>query len=57
MICESVTAATPPPDSRIAARAWSPRAGLPMRIAVATVSGRATTAPSTSGAAPEAWKP
>ena len=32
-------------------------AGLPIRIALATVSGCATGAPWTSGAAPSAWKP
>src|SRR4029078_8445184 len=32
-------------------------AGLPIRIAVATVSGLSTGRPSTSGAAPSAWNP
>ena len=40
-----------------AAIASSQRAGLPMRIALATVSGFSTRWPSTSGAAPAAWKP
>ena len=37
--------------------ASSHRAGLPMRMALAIVSGSATGAPRTSGAAPSAWKP
>ena len=37
--------------------ASSQRAGLPMRIALATVSGFSTRCPVTSGAAPCAWKP
>jgi hypothetical protein len=37
--------------------AWSQEAGLPMRIAVASVCGFRTGAPSTMGAEPEAWKP
>ena len=37
--------------------ASSQRAGLPIRIALATVSGFATGLPCTSGAAPSAWKP
>ena len=41
----------------IAPIASSQRAGLPMRIALATVSGSSTGAPCTSGAAPAAWKP
>ena len=32
-------------------------AGFPMRMAVATVSGRSTGCPSTIGAAPAAWNP
>jgi hypothetical protein len=44
-----------PRDSVTAAIASSQRAGLPMRIALATVSGFATGAPWTSGAAPAAW--
>ena len=40
-----------------ASRAPCQLAGLPMRIAVATVSGCSTTWPSTIGAAPAAWKP
>ena len=37
--------------------ASSQRAGLPIRIALATVSGCSTRSPRTSGAAPAAWKP
>ena len=37
--------------------ASSHRAGLPIRIALATVSGCSTGLPCTSGAAPAAWKP
>src|SRR6476619_5320513 len=37
--------------------ASSQRAGLPIRIAEAIVSGSATGSPCTSGAAPSAWKP
>ena len=44
-----------PCDAVIAAIASSQRAGLPMRIALATVSGFSTGAPYTSGAAPSAW--
>ena len=44
-------------DSSRAAIAWSQDAGLPMRIAVATVSGLSIGWPLTSGAAPAAWKP
>ena len=57
MISSSVTVSMKPPLSRAAARASSPRAGLPMRMAVAIVSGCSTGWPSTSGAAPAAWKP
>ena len=46
-----------PPDSSAAATARSQEAGLPIRIAVATVSGSGTGAPITIGAAPAAWKP
>src|SRR6266542_1575357 len=56
-IASSVTASIEPPDS---SRAWiapAHDAGLPMRMAVATVFGSATTAPLTRGAAPAAWKP
>jgi hypothetical protein len=41
----------------IASIASSQRAGLPMRIALATVSGFGTGLPCTSGEAPSAWKP
>ena len=53
-ICSSVTALTAPPDAVMAFIASSQRAGLPMRIALATVSGCSTGAPWTSGAAPAA---
>src|SRR5579884_345241 len=53
----SVTASNAPPDSRTAAHAASHEAGRPMRIADATVSGRATGWPTTNGAAPAAWNP
>src|SRR5947209_14525541 len=53
----SDTARTAPPDEVIDSIASSHRAGLPMRIALATVSGCSTGAPRTSGAAPSAWKP
>ena len=56
-ICSSVTASMRPPDSSRAASACVHEAGLPMRIAVAMVSGSSTGCPSTSGAAPAAWKP
>ena len=56
-ICSSVTALTAPPEEVIASIASSQRAGLPIRIALATVSGCSTGAPWTSGAAPAAWKP
>src|ERR1700752_3781471 len=56
-ICSSVTAWIPPPDSDAAEVAPYQEAGLPMRIAVAMVSGFSTGCPSTSGAAPAAWKP
>ena len=46
-----------PPDSSRAAIAPCQLAGLPMRMAEATVSGSATAWPSTRGAAPAAWKP
>ena len=41
----------------MASTASSQRAGLPIRIALATVSGCSTGAPCTIGAAPSAWKP
>ena len=47
----------PPPDSDAAAVAPYHDAGLPMRMAVAIVSGSSTGWPSTKGAAPAAWKP
>ena len=46
-----------PPEAVIALIASSHRAGLPIRIAEAIVSGDSTGWPSTSGAAPAAWKP
>ena len=56
-ISSSVTASMRPPDSSRAAIASVHEAGLPIRIAVATVSGWSTGRPLTSGAAPAAWKP
>ena len=53
----SVTESMLPPDSSRAASACFHDAGLPMRIAVAIVDGRATGAPLTIGAEPAAWKP
>ena len=53
-IWSSLTAIIFPPDSSAAASACSPRAGFPIRIAVAIVSGFSTTWPKTSGAAPAA---
>ena len=52
-----VTAAKRPPDSSRAASASFHEAGLPIRIAVALVSGSGNGSPVTSGAAPSAWKP
>ena len=52
-----MTASIAPRDSVTAVIASSQRAGLPMRIALATVSGFSTGAPWTRGAAPAAWKP
>ena len=49
-----MTASTRPRELVKAAIASSQRAGLPIRIAEATVSGLATGAPVTSGAAPAA---
>ncbi len=46
-----------PREAVIASIASSQRAGLPIRIALAIVSGLAIGCPSTSGAAPAAWKP
>ena len=46
-----------PREAVIASIASSQRAGLPMRIALATVSGCGDPLPWTSGAAPSAWKP
>lgn len=46
-----------PPDSSRAATAVSHEAGLPMRMAVAIVSGSVMGCPATNGAAPAAWKP
>ncbi len=47
-----MTALTAPPEEVIASIASSQRAGFPIRIALATVSGFSTGAPWTSGAAP-----
>ena len=52
-----MTAVIEPPDSSRARTAPFHDAGLPMRIAVATVCGSATTSPVTIGAAPAAWNP
>ncbi len=46
-----------PPDSSRAASAWAHEAGLPIRMAVAMVSGWSTGWPRTMGAAPAAWYP
>ena len=46
-----------PPDSSRAASANVHDAGLPIRMAVAIVTGLGTGWPSTIGAEPEAWKP
>src|SRR5690606_453185 len=56
-ISSSVTAANRPFDSSLAVTAFCQDAGLPTRMAVATVSGFSTGWPCTSGAAPAAWKP
>ena len=56
-ISSSVTAVMDPPDSLAAAVAEYQLAGLPIRMAVAIVSGLSTGCPSTIGAAPAAWKP
>ena len=56
-ISSSLTASITPPDSSRAASAPDHEAGLPIRMAVATVSGSSTGAPFTIGAAPAAWKP
>ena len=53
----SVTAAIRPPDSSRAVVAPSHDAGLPIRIAEATVFGWAIACPFTIGAAPSAWAP
>ena len=47
----------PPPVSAAAAVAPYQLAGLPIRMAVATVSGCSIGWPTTIGAAPAAWKP
>ena len=57
MISASVTAMKAPWLSPWAFRAFSLFTGLPMRMAVAIVSGCSTVWPSTIGAAPAAWKP
>ena len=54
-ISSSETARTSPRDAVKAFIASSQRAGFPIRIADATVSGNSTGAPCTSGAAPSAW--
>ena len=46
-----------PPEASRASTASCQEAGLPIRIAVAIVSGAATGRPVTIGAAPLAWKP
>ena len=56
-ISSSLTAAILPPLSSRAAIAFSHDAGLPMRMAVAMVSGDSMGRPRTKGAAPAAWKP
>src|SRR5712692_3196937 len=56
-ISVSVTAAMSPPDSSRALVAPSQDAGLPMRMAEATVFGLAIGCPATMGAAPSAWAP
>ena len=53
----SVTESITPPDRSRASTACAHDAGLPMRIAVAMVSGFFTIFPLTIGAAPAAWKP
>src|SRR5215469_710129 len=53
-IWSSVTEAMKPPDSARASSASCQEAGLPTRIAVATVTGSSTGFPSTIGAAPAA---
>ena len=52
-----MTAVIAPPDSLAAAVAEYQLAGLPIRMAVAIVSGCSTGWPSTMGAAPAAWNP
>ena len=54
-ISASDTARTSPREAVNTFIASSQRAGLPIRIADATVSGDSTGAPCTSGAAPSAW--
>ncbi|MNC85994.1 hypothetical protein D3C83_16210 [compost metagenome] len=54
-ISSSVHSANQPPDSWLAATACCHDTGLPIRMAVATVSGFSTTRPRTIGAAPDAW--
>lgn len=56
-ISASLTMRMSPPDSSRAASACLHDAGLPIRIAVATVSGFGTGAPRTIGAAPSACQP
>ena len=57
MISASVTAMKSPLLSARTLRALSRFTGLPMRMAVAMVSGCSTVWPSTRGADPAAWKP
>ena len=56
-ISSSVTALIAPPESSRASSAWDQEAGLPMRMAVAMVSGSSTGWPRTIGAYPAAWNP
>ena len=56
-ISSSVTIWTAPEDSSTACSASFQLAGLPIRMAVATVWGCSITWPRTIGAAPWAWKP
>ncbi len=56
-IRSSETDSNRPPDSSRASSASFHEAGLPIRIAVALVSGSGNGSPVTSGAAPSAWKP
>ena len=53
-ISASVSSSNQPSESRTTALAWFQLCGLPIRIAVATVSGFSTGAPRKNGAAPDA---